>query len=282
LKVALPIWPGGGSIVEGIERANKLGYDYVEASLDYPWPEALSEGDVERILEAKAKYGIDVAFHGPWRDIGLASPRTPLRMAALEVYKACFNFVKRFKPLYFCFHVHSREALNVKGVVEDMLRSAREAAFKLIEEAERLGIRLALENNPDVFLGVPSMVKDLLGVRGLSLCLDIGHTLGAKWLINKRNIAKYKEEALELEDWTRLFADKILVCHLNDCIVDQEGFTDHIALGRGIVNLEKALRLIGSTPCEYLLIEVHWRKKWKSAAIEDFREGLEIVRRYLK
>ena len=280
--IALPVWPKAGSVVKALERANEYGFDYVEVSLDYPWPERLKGRALEEVKEARAKYGVAVAIHAPWRDVALASPRPQLREASLKLFEECLGFASSVEALYFNVHVATREAWAIKGVKERIEEAALDSVKRLAGRARELGVELTVENNPEPLFGVPSMLKPLLSVEGVKLCLDVGHVAYANWLVQQRGVEAFKHEVAELEGWVKAFKEKVLVGHLHDYVAEDKEFQDHLMPGAGGADVERDLKLLLEAGCRMLLLEVHWASRKKPAKFEDLRRALKAVSPLIK
>jgi len=280
--VALPVWPKAGSVVKALSKANEYGFDYVELSLDYPWPERLRGRVLEEVEEAKGKYGLKLAVHAPWRDIALASPRLALREASLNVLEDCLSFASSVEALYFNLHVLTREAWSIKGVREEAEEAALASVKHLAARARELGVELTVENNPEPMFGVPTMMKPLLEVEGVKLCLDVGHVAYANWLVERRGMEAFRQEVAGLEDWVEAFKGRVLVGHLHDYLAEEQEFQDHLMPGAGSSDVERHLRLLMEAGCRMLLLEVHWADRKKPAKFADLRRALKIVSPMLK
>ncbi|RLF12542.1 MAG: hypothetical protein DRJ98_00155 [Thermoprotei archaeon] len=282
MLIALPVWPRAGSVVKAINKANEYGFDYVEISLDYPWPEKLRGKTLEEIKEAKAKYGVELAIHAPWRDVSLASPRPILREAALKLFDECLEFASKLSPLYFNLHVASREAWTIEGVRKALEEAAVRSIKHIAEKARQLGIEITVENNPDPLFGVPSMLKPMVEIEGVKLCLDVGHVAYARWTVEHRGMDLFKEEAVDLEEWVKTFKGKVLVGHLHDYAAEDHSFQDHLLPGTGSADVKKDLSLLKEAGCSMILLEVHWAGKRKPAKFKDLARALNIIKPLIK
>ncbi|MCX8204167.1 MAG: sugar phosphate isomerase/epimerase [Candidatus Nezhaarchaeota archaeon] len=279
--VALPVWPKAKSIVKALEKANEYGFDYVEASLDYPWPEELRGAAMKRIKEAKEMFGLKIAIHAPWRDIALASPRQYLREAALRLFEECLKFSAEIEAMYFNIHVATHEAWSIEEVRRKVEEAALASVKQLAAKAREVGIRLTIENNPEPLFGVPSMLKPLLEIEGVKLCLDVGHVAYANWVIERRGLEALREET-SLEEWVKAFRGKVLVGHLHDYIVGESEFQDHLLLGAGEADVKENLELLLRAGCEMLLLEVHWASRNRAAKFNDLQRALKAVAHIIK
>lgn len=280
--IALPVWPRARPLVKALERANEYGFDYVEVSLDYPWPEELRSRELREIKEAEERLGVKLAIHAPWRDIALASPRQALREASLKVLEQCLQFSTEVEALYFNVHVSTREAWTIREVKQRAVEAALESIKQLALKANELGVELTVENNPEPSFGVPSTLKPLVEVDGVKLCLDVGHVAYANWLIERRGMGELKERAASLEEWVEAFKGRVLVGHLHDYLAEGNEFQDHLLPGEGGADVKGDLELLLRAGCEMMLLEVHWASKGKPAKFNDLRRALKTVTAYIE
>ncbi|MEM4699824.1 MAG: sugar phosphate isomerase/epimerase family protein [Candidatus Nezhaarchaeales archaeon] len=280
--VALPVWPKVKSLAKALEKANEYGFDYVEASLDYPWPEELRGTALRKIKEAKEMFGVKLAIHAPWRDVALASPRQCLREGALRLFEECLEFSAKVEALYFNVHVTTHEAWTIEGVRREIEGAALASISHLAAKAREAGVRLTIENNPEPLFGVPGMLKPLVEVDGVRLCLDVGHVAYTNWIIEGRGLKAFEGEVASLEEWIESFKGKVLVGHVHDYIANERSFQDHLLPGAGGADVGKDLELLMRGGCEMVVLEVHWASRSKPAKFSDLQRALKAVARTIK
>ena len=278
----LPVWYGLGSIALGVERAAVLGFDYVEISLDYPWPKAIEKEDlVMAVRIAKAK-GIRLAFHAPFAGINLAHPREGIRTAAVKVIKSCIDFAKataskaQQKPLYINVHfsLEAPVTCEFENVIEDVLAAAAKSRDELVAYGRRKNVAVTIENTPELLFGMPAQVK-LLARKGARLCFDIGHAA----LINYE-LAEMGLPAPSLSDWITAFKDKILVAHIHDFNKTQG--LNHLLPGKGGLKLRQELkRLQNTTRMKYVVLEAFWKSHLEAASSADLEKSLKLIKTWL-
>ena len=162
IYLGLPLWYGSGRLIDLIQVVHERGFDYVEISLDYPWPEAIDEFEMEELVKSIRGYGIEVGIHGPWRDISLGSPRDVIRRAALKVYRRCVKFASRLESHYFNFHVFTKEATEYEEVYKAAYAATRRSVKEICRMCKEANIIPTLENNPTDFLGSVDEIWGLL------------------------------------------------------------------------------------------------------------------------
>lgn len=266
MKFGYPFWYGDGSIKKHAEIARKLGFDYVEFSLNYPWPEKLSESDILLLKNLKKDYNLDIAFHAPLGGIDLCYPRKDVSEVSLKIFYESMEFAKSFSPLYFNFHLATDiPTWKCADVRKDMLENAKGSVLRIKEIADEYGIQLTIENNSKkMFSGIKELKPFLRG--NLKFCFDVGHAARASG-----------EKRERLFEWIKAFRKDILVLHLHD--VSSE--TDHLSLGEGNLPLERILKSVEKTECKYILIELQRGVNGRDVTEKDFRNGLNYSKKIM-
>lgn len=266
MKFGYPFWYGDGSIRKHAEIAEKLGFDYVEFSLNYPWPEKLSESDTLLLKKLKRDYNLDIAFHAPLGGIDLCYPRKDVSEVSLKIMSDSMKFAADFAPLYFNFHLATDiPTWKCSDIRREMLEKARDSVLRMQEAADRCDIRLTIENNSRKMFSDIAELKPFL--RGnIKFCFDVGHAARA---------AGEKRE--KIFEWLKTLRKNMLVLHLHD--VSSE--TDHLSLGEGNLPLERILRSVEKTECKYTLIELHTGAKRRNITEKDFKNALEYCKQIL-
>ncbi|MFQ5711038.1 MAG: sugar phosphate isomerase/epimerase family protein [Candidatus Geothermarchaeales archaeon] len=260
MKFGSMIWYGRRPLRSALETTHRLGFDYVEFSLDYPWPEGLSEEERNLLESLGDEYGLELAFHAPWAGQHISHPRDEISAACLKVFERCLDFAGGFNPLYFNFH-QSMEASTFyfEEVRVKIFEKALASTTLIVDMGRRHGFPVTIENNPTPFFGSPDQLEFALQVEGLKMCLDVGHVFLSRRSIKRLRAAKLFDQRLGLEDWFNQFKDRILTVHLHDCRVGGvSGPRDHLAFGRGNLDFERIAEMIGETSCGHVLIETYY------------------------
>lgn len=280
MKFATPIWYGDRPLRSVFERAHRLGFDYIEFSLDYPWPDELTGEEVELLEKLGEEYELEIAFHGPWAGKIISHPRDEISDACMKIYEECLKFAGRFDPLYFNFHQKGFAATSgFEEIRKRIWNKAMETTRAIVDMGRENGFQVTVENNEDPFFGCPKFIEFLLKkINDLNFCLDVGHAIISKWEIQRVKNENLGEK-IEIEDWLQLFKDRILTVHLHDCLVKGNSRpVDHQVIGRGNLDFESIASAIKKTSCRYILLETYYRRKGVYATEEDFKDNLEFCR----
>ena len=281
MKFAANAWYGDRPLQSTFERTHKLGFDYIELSLDYPWPDQLTSEEIGLLEKLKEEYGLEIAFHGPWAGKALYHPREEISDACLKVYEKCLKFAGKFDPLYFNFHQFGYVATSgFEEIRKKIYDKALETTQRIVKFGR--GFPVTIENNPDRFFGRPKDIKFLLDeIKDLNFCFDVGHAVVSKWEIQRSK--SESTEKLGVEDWLKLFKDRILAAHLHDCKVERDSRPmDHYVIGKGNLDFESIGRALRKTSCQYVLLETFYRERRVYASEEDLKNNLEFLRGLIK
>lgn len=221
MKFGLPVWYGNiTSLEDEIERVGSLGFDYVEISLDYPWPELVGKPERKRLASIGKKAGVHFAFHAPPEGVEIASPSEAVRKAAVGFLKRQMKWCRDFKPAYFNFHCESGEDYGIYDnetegdvLLLRTLESCRRSASELADFSGKAGFQSTLENTPDPVFGISANLDYVLsqGKCGAKLCLDLGH-LEIVNRISKKALGKPDRTP---EQWAKLAGERIKTIHLH-------------------------------------------------------------------
>ncbi|MFH7882501.1 MAG: TIM barrel protein, partial [Candidatus Aenigmatarchaeota archaeon] len=177
------VWYGERPLEKTFETAKNIGFDLVEISIDYPWPEKNSKKDFQILKNIRKDFGLEIAFHAPWIGICLAHPQKEIFDASLKILKKAMIFSEKFNPLYFTFHIIApfHGTFKLENISKEVLRKGLEAAFEISNLAKKLGLNICIENNPEIFFGSPGQIEKVLNkCENLKFNFDISHAIVAK------------------------------------------------------------------------------------------------------
>jgi len=281
MKFATNIWYGDKPLLPAFERAHRLGFDFIEFSLDYPWPDQLTGKEMGLLEKLKEEYGLEISFHGPWSGKVIFHPRHEISDACLKIYEKCLKFAEKFNPLYFNFHQFGYLATSgFEEIRKKIFDKALETTRTIVNFGRSFPI--TIENNPSSLFGCPRDIKPLLDkINDLNFCFDVGHAVVSKWEI--QHAKGRTDEKLEIKDWLDLFKDRVLTVHLHDCLF--EGSlkpVDHFVIGKGNLNFENIAKAVKKTSCRYVVLETFYARKGVFASEEDLKDNLEFCRGLIK
>ena len=214
-----------------LKRISKFEIEHIEIMDE--GSHALNSRRVNVLKEFIKAKNLHLTVHAPFADINIASTSLAIRRAVMKRLRKSIRLSAQLKPEYWIFHPGIQSAIGDMRPGLDWkinLKSVRE----LLSEAEKYGLKIAIENVPDPFPFLLKRVNEFerfyedLGEAGydLGLAFDVGHA----------NING------QIFDFIERFRGKIVHTHLHD----NDGKSDaHLGIGLGNINwssLMEALR----------------------------------------
>ena len=146
--------------------------------------------------------------------------------------------------------------LAVSGTRERSIAAAQDS-MRLLDRAQaEYGVRLAIENMPNVpvMLGITAEELDeIVGPTDLGICFDIGHA----------NTSGQMDAMIET------FGDRIVNVHIHDNMGVKD---DHMTIGTGQIDFRSVIRKLRSYKGRYII---------ESKSLESAVESQEVLKRLL-
>jgi sugar phosphate isomerase/epimerase len=233
-------WYEDGQISSIPSQVKKLGLDYGEVSLTYPWPDMVPRSEIPITKKELETLGVRFAFHGPLEGLFLFNPRKEIAKAATSIHVKCLEFAAQLDPLYYTFHIKADPmTLRIEG--KDIgLQRCLNGLDKLIESAHKLDIRLVVENSSNTAYLVP--IQDLLS-RELDFNLDIGH-----WFKGGRGYDR-------LSHLIKDVGDRVVLLHLHDTRYQDTPAEDHLPLGHGDIDFARVFNILKGSAIQWINLE---------------------------
>lgn len=271
MDVGIPWWIGAGDPVEGIEHARSMGADFVEVSLDPPWPGTL---DGEALRQRAHEAGIDVGLHGPWRTLALAHPDPELAEAARSVMQRCVSFAEVCGAAYVVVHVDARDFSGYPEpeIVQEGLEHARAS---LAAMRSGMGETMLLVENTSSPMGTPEEIERFLApVDGVGVCFDPGHAA----LVEEADI---EGGTSRVEDWTGALGDRLNLVHAMDWTHHEGGIVDHLLPGAGDADVEGILHAAQDAGCTRVMVEAFFRDADRAEVQDDdLRDAVHTIKQW--
>ena len=216
-------------ILEELESAADLGFDYLELAMDPPTAHYRQIFEKRhQILSALERHRLSLVCHLP-TFVYLADLTDSIRQASVDEVLASLSEAAALHPLKIVLHPPYISGLGVH-VPELARRYALESLAMIIERGQTLGQVICLENMPPSS-GFCSGIDEIAGVMEqfpqIFLTLDIGHA----------NIST--TQSGEKRPWPVIFSKRLRHLHLSD----NHGRSDeHLPIGSGNVNLSGLIR----------------------------------------
>jgi len=176
---------------------------------------------VEEIKDTLSTTNLEVQIHAPLNDVNIASINPEMRKASVKEVKKSLKLASMIGAEIVTVHPGLYSPLSVywDGATDQSKKSLRE----LIEYADEMGVILALENLPEMWLTMCSTAeetREFLNELDIEFCLDIGHAYTAE----------------EVDDFLNFSPVNV---HLHDNLGEDDV---HLKLGDGEINFKHALK----------------------------------------
>jgi len=178
----------------------------------------LSPQDVERVARKLTLKNIPVTFHGPFMDLSPGAVDERIREVTVYRFNQVMDLIPHFHPVAIVFHP-GYDRWRFDNDVDLWLEKSLLTWKPLVECAEKLSVKLALEN---IFEENPSILKRLLEAIDspyLGYCLDPGHG----------NL--FSEVAIV--EWIEVLSSRLIEVHLHD---NHRQADEHLPLGCGAID----------------------------------------------
>lgn len=280
VMVGYPVWYGDKNLEQTITQVFRAGFNYIELSLDYPWP--YRDADKLRLIRRLANdYSLRLGIHGPWRDIALASPIESIRRASVEVYRKVIDTAVELEASYLNIHLATAQAVDVdKGIENDAIRAAIKSTEELCDLACEHALYLIIENDPGKCCSLLEQLAPIAEkVDKAKFCFDVGHAIIAYTRKARRNKGQEQINYLELaSQWATAFRDRLILLHLHDYKTKNNHVEDHLPPGTANVNVKKLLKTLRRTGIYYILLEVFYEEGGKHATPDKLSNTVREVR----
>jgi len=233
-------WYEDGEMSSIPSQVKRLGLDYGEVSLTYPWPDMIPRSEMPITKKELERLGVRLAFHCPLEGLFLFNPRKEIANAAVNIHVKCLKFAAELDPLYYTFHIKADPmTLRIKG--KDVgLQRCLSGLDRLIESAQELDIRLVVENSSSTAYLVP--IQDLLS-REIDFNLDIGH-----WFKGGRGYEELNHLMKDIEH-------RVVLLHLHDTKYQATPAKDRLPLGQGDIDFPRVFSILKGSGIQWIDLE---------------------------
>lgn len=198
-------------------------------------------------------YSLKMQVHAPLSDINIASISRSVREASIRELKEAISFARQIDADVVTLHPGHKSPMTIEHE-EIVFSLTKEALFELEKYAEEMGVKLGLENMPDMSVAIcktPQQISQLLNNTAIGVCFDIGHA----------NTNQNIDDFFELRD---LF--------VNVHIHDNDGKKDaHATVGEGNIDFKRLCPKFSSYAGNFIIeartIESGIRSKQRLSAL---------------
>jgi sugar phosphate isomerase/epimerase len=216
-------------VLSELEEISKLGFDYLELTLDPPQAHHLQIlQQKKQLLAALKHHQMGLVCHLP-TFVSLADLTESVRRASLNEVLESLEVAAEFQPLKIVAHPPYIGGLGVM-VMKQARHMAKNSLWAISLKAEQLGLNLCLENMfPRCQYGVETIdfIKIFEQLPDLNLTLDTGHA----------NIGN--PEGNRILKFIETFSDRIGHVHISDNFGKED---NHLPIGTGTINFDSVLK----------------------------------------
>ncbi len=259
-KYGIPIWIGNvfDNIIKKIDTFREFGLDFVELSIDYPWP--YKQVDLlEKTVSTIMKNGLLIGVHMPWRDLPFATPYNLIGEAVLSTIREVTEKLRSLTPSleYILVHPSTMQRIELYDNRRDIINSLRARIETLTETYPDMII--VIENLSKGFAAeISNLIEAVENIDHAGICLDIGH-LAARYVKELKDhydsFYDYLDEVLSMLDGIN-----VPVIHLHD--IDEKG-REHLLVGEGFLKFKDIYKKISRLEPGYLVYEMFKSRKEK-------------------
>ncbi len=198
------------------------------AKLETRYIEILDDGNHEvdkrrvAVLKETAKSNnLEYSLHAPFADINIASPSKTMLTASMKRLKQSMEYANAIDAKLWVFHPGAKTGIGQFYPGADWKQN-NQSIQHLWEEAEKLGLNIALENLPAKYYFFMSKAEDFTKFYRetnlpVGIVLDLGH-------------ANLEDQ---IKPFFNLLTDKIVHIHASD---NNSVEDEHLGIGRGKIN----------------------------------------------
>lgn len=215
--------------------------------------DTVEPSEIHRLYE-KLEYRPSISIHAPYMDLSPGAVDSKIRDVTIKRFLQIFDIAGILKPKVIVFH-SGYEKWKYAHRIDIWLKGSLKTWPLLIEEAEEVDTRIAIEN---IFEDEPANLKFLMDEMGsdrFGICFDAGHF----------NLFS----RIALDEWLMQLEQHIIELHLHD---NNGTFDDHNAIGDGTFDFDSLfLSLKDKKPL--CTIEAH--------SAEGVLKSIERVKKYI-
>jgi len=242
------------NLVEEIGLFGEMGFDFVEVTIESPGatPEKIMARKGE-ILDALHSYNFGVLTHYPWY-FSVAHPYSGIQDAIIKEFARAFDAAVLLGAKKATLHTEFMPS----GIQDRPVHTAKtiESMKKLAKEASNRGLQLLVENYNASSFSIREF-KMLFSELEIGMTLDVGHASTS--------------DGEGVENYLAAFKKRVSHVHLHD---NDRRSDQHLPLGAGKINVEKAVKELKAAYDGTITLEVHSQDR---EYLKISREKLEIM-----
>lgn len=227
-------------------------YGYTPDLLDGDWPSLVQEH--RRLLQG---FEGEIALHGAFYDMNSASEDRQIVRVTRERYRTSLQIAAELGARHVVFHANYLPWIRNAHYLRRWTRHQVEFWCEMGQEAERLGVVVALENMWEPSPDLIGRILDWVDSPWVAACLDVGHVY-------------LYSDSFALDEWLERLKERLVHCHINN----HRGREDeHLGLDvpGGVVDYRRVLPMIWNLPNPPLV-------SLEMDRLEDAERSLRLIR----
>jgi sugar phosphate isomerase/epimerase len=238
------------SLLKCLEKVNVRHVELLDEGLH-----TLNGRRVEALRKIAENRNIEFVVHSPFADINIATPSPVLQRAILKRLEKSMLHARQLQSKLWIFHPGLKTAITSFYPGSDWQLNMN-FVRRLQEIAERLNVKIAIENVPEPFPFVLKSVEDFSRFYDeldddLGLTLDVGHA----------NLNR------QTQSFITTFSDKIVHVHASD---NKGNYDAHLGIGYGTINWTKVAKALKS---------INYNGTIMLESIKNIKESLERLQK---
>ncbi len=281
-SIGFPLWLGDRrKFTAKVNEACEAGFDYIELSFDYPWP--IPDSSTPRsLVKLIREVGLEVAIHGAWRDVRLASPISEVREASVKYTIKTLEYAREFNPMYVVLHISTDQAVKEVGEYEELIAEAAITSIReILRSAEEYEVNVVFENVPSQYCAsIDQMKRIVADIENIKVCFDIGHA-------QVHAIRAYKNRKIEVKElvdiWFDELGDKIRGVHVYDCLVQGRWIDEHITPSPNSESIKALISAVKSRSLslDFTVVEAFRDTEGRDASPKSLSEVVSLLKKEL-
>jgi sugar phosphate isomerase/epimerase len=225
------------NLAEEIFEIGEMNFDYIEITLEYPQstPHKVRE-ERKKIVDAISSYNLGVLSHLPWY-LSIAHPYPTVQKSILKEFSSSIKTASELGAQLVVIHPEVSMPYSIQSK-ENIIKKSIESLKEINRVCREHSLKLALETLNPKFATVEEYGQIFSEV-DIGLCVDIGHVMNNYWHGYKPFFKEFRE--------------KIWNMHIHDT----KGNVDHLPIGSGKIDWERAIKDIKRVYDGTMTIEDH-------------------------
>ena len=257
MKIPIGTSNGHNTKEEAYRSIKKLGFDYIEYNMEMgDFFKNNNSAFIKKIIVMRKKHNLHITAHAPFRNVTLSMLNNDVRQKSVELIKKSIHILSRIgtkltpeKKRYIIMHPGISFLAPLffkKGIPKDFReKSENQVRNALIKSCKELVVyankkdtvvclenMLYLDSSPEYFgRNIEELLPVFENVKGLRMCLDIGHANAMYGRPSTRRIVKM---ANRLSEWI-----DVVHAHENDGKGDQ-----HLPISGKLIDFKPIIKKI--------------------------------------